>query len=181
METQSLADFNFFTDSTMAISIAIVVVFVAGVIYISLPCTSKSTPLYRLTRYILTFIWNSIFCKVIPGLKVYNPENSMDSTEQNIAAKAILEDKTFIQDLQKVYKDDLAIKDLIRSKISNVVEGSIHIVRENYGNIAKKVAVYFNIKKEESTSVYFDFDEGLLFNKDSLGTIKIKTENDKDK
>ena len=80
-----------------------------------------------------------------------------------------------------MYKDDVAIKDLIRSKISNVVEGSIHIVRENYGNIAKKVAVYFNIKKEESTSVYFDFDESLLFNKDSLGTIKIKTENDKDK
>lgn len=181
---QNLADFSLFTDSSNAVSVATLIVFIIGIIYISLPCVSKDTPIYKLIKYILTFIWNSVFCKIVPGLKPYTPalddkqflaKESLDSS-----IKSVLEDKRFIKDLQKVYKDDVAIKYLIKSKISNVVAESIQVVRENYGTIAKKVSVYFDIKKESETSVYFDYDEGVLFDKDSLGTIKIKN-NDSDK
>lgn len=181
---QNLADFSLFTDTTTAVGIATLIVFILGVIYISLPCVSKDTPIYKLIKYILTFIWNSVFCKVVPGLKPYTPalDNKQSLAEESgdSSIKSILEDKAFILELQKVYKDDVAIKDLIKSKISNVVAESIQVVRENYGTIAKKVSVYFDIKKESETSVYFDYDEGVLFDKDSLGTIKIKN-NDSDR
>jgi hypothetical protein len=181
---QNLADFSLFTDSSIAVSVATLIVFIIGIIYISLPCVSKDTPIYKLIKYILTFIWNSVFCKIVPGLKPYTPalddKQSLAKESLDSSIKSVLEDKRFIQDLQKVYKDDVAIKYLIKSKISNVVAESIQVVRENYGTIAKKVSVYFNIKKESETSVYFDYDEGVLFDKDSLGTIKIKN-NDSDK
>lgn len=70
---QNLADFSLFTDSATAISIATLIVFILGVIYISLPCVSKDTPIYKLIKYILIFIWNSVFCKIVPGLKPYTP------------------------------------------------------------------------------------------------------------
>lgn len=175
---QNLADFSLFTDSSIAVSVATLVVFIIGIIYISLPCVSKDTPVYKLIKYILTFIWNSVFCKIVPGLKPYTPalDNKKDFIKESpeSSIKSVLEDKTFVQDLQKVYKDDNAIKELIKSKISNVVVESIQVVRDNYGTIAQKVSVYFDIKKESETSVYFDYDEGVLFDKDSLGTIKIK-------
>lgn len=181
---QNLADFSLFTDSSNAVSVATLIVFIIGIIYISLPCVSKDTPIYKLIKYILTFIWNSVFCKIVPGLKPYTPalddKQSLAKESLDSSIKSVLEDKRFIQDLQKVYKDDVAIKYLIKSKISNVVAESIQVVRENYGTIAKKVSVYFDIKKESKTSVYFDYDEGVLFDKDSLGTIKIKN-NDSDK
>lgn len=181
---QNLADFSLFTDSSTAVSVATLIVFIIGIIYISLPCISKDTPIYKLIKYILTFIWNSVFCKIVPGLKPYTPalddKQSLAKESLDSSIKSVLEDKRFIQDLQKVYKDDVAIKYLIKSKISNVVAESIQVVRENYGTIVKKVSVYFDIKKESETSVYFDYDEGVLFDKDSLGTIKIKT-NDSDK
>ena len=181
---QNLADFSLFTDSSIAVSVATLIVFIIGIIYISLPCVSKDTPIYKLIKYILTFIWNSVFCKIVPGLKPYTPalddKQSLAKESLDSSIKSVLEDKRFIQDLQKVYKDDVAIKYLIKSKISNVVAESIQVVRENYGTIAKKVLVYFDIKKESETSVYFDYDEGVLFDKDSLGTIKIKN-NDSDK
>lgn len=181
---QNLADFYLFTDSSIAVSVATLIVFIIGIIYISLPCVSKDTPIYKLIKYILTFIWNSVFCKIVPGLKPYTPalddKQSLAKESLDSSIKSVLEDKRFIQDLQKVYKDDVAIKYLIKSKISNVVAESIQVVRENYGTIAKKVSVYFEIKKESETSVYFDYDEGVLFDKDSLGTIKIKN-NDSDK
>lgn len=181
---QNLADFFLFTDSSIAVSVATLIVFIIGIIYISLPCVSKDTPIYKLIKYILTFIWNSVFCKIVPGLKPYTPalddKQSLAKESLDSSIKSVLEDKRFIQDLQKVYKDDVAIKYLIKSKISNVVAESIQVVRENYGTIAKKVSVYFDIKKESETSVYFDYDEGVLFDKDSLGTIKIKN-NDSDK
>lgn len=181
---QNLADFSLFTDSSIAVSVASLIVFIIGIIYISLPCVSKDTPIYKLIKYILTFIWNSVFCKIVPGLKPYTPalddKQSLAKESLDSSIKSVLEDKRFIQDLQKVYKDDVAIKYLIKSKISNVVAESIQVVRENYGTIAKKVSVYFDIKKESETSVYFDYDEGVLFDKDSLGTIKIKN-NDSDK
>lgn len=175
---QNLADFSLFTDSSIAVSVATLIVFIIGIIYISLPCVSKDTPIYKLIKYILTFICNSVFCKIVPGLKPYTPalddKQSLAKESLDSSIKSVLEDKRFIQDLQKVYKDDVAIKYLIKSKISNVVAESIQVVRENYGTIAKKVSVYFDIKKESETSVYFDYDEGVLFDKDSLGTIKIK-------
>ena len=175
---QNLADFSLFTDSSITVSVATLIVFIIGIIYISLPCVSKDTPIYKLIKYILTFIWNSVFCKIVPGLKPYTPalddKQSLAKESLDSSIKSVLEDKRFIQDLQKVYKDDVAIKYLIKSKISNVVAESIQVVRENYGTIAKKVSVYFDIKKESETSVYFDYDEGVLFDKDSLGTIKIK-------
>lgn len=181
---QNLADFSLFTDSSIAVSVATLIVFIIGIIYISLPCVSKDTPIYKLIKYILTFICNSVFCKIVPGLKPYTPalddKQSLAKESLDSSIKSVLEDKRFIQDLQKVYKDDVAIKYLIKSKISNVVAESIQVVRENYGTIAKKVSVYFDIKKESETSVYFDYDEGVLFDKDSLGTIKIKN-NDSDK
>lgn len=181
---QNLADFSLFTDSSIAVSVATLIVFIIGIIYISLPCVSKDMPIYKLIKYILTFIWNSVFCKIVPGLKPYTPalddKQSLAKESLDSSIKSVLEDRRFIQDLQKVYKDDVAIKDLIKSKISNVVAESIQVVRENYGTIAKKVSVYFDIKKESETSVYFDYDEGVLFDKDSLGTIKIKN-NDSDK
>lgn len=181
---QNLADFSLFTDSSIAVSVATLIVFIIGIIYISLPCVSKDTPIYKLIKYILTFIWNSVFCKIVPGLKPYTPalddKQSLAKESLDSSIKSVLEDKRFIQDLQKVYKDDVAIKYLIKSKISNVVAESIQVVRENYGTIAKKVSVYFDIKKVSETSVYFDYDEGVLFDKDSLGTIKIKN-NDSDK
>lgn len=181
---QNLADFSLFTDSSIAVSVATLIVFIIGIIYISLPCVSKDTPIYKLIKYILTFIWNSVFCKIVPGLKPYTPalddKQSLAKESLDSSIKSVLEDKRFIQDLQKVYKDDVAIKYLIKSKISNVVAESIQVVRENYGTIAKKVSVYFDIKKESETSVYFDYDEGVLFDKDSLGTIKIKN-NDSNK
>lgn len=181
---QNLADFSLFTDSSIAVSVATLIVFIIGIIYISLPCVSKDTPIYKLIKYILTFIWNSVFCKIVPGLKPYTPalddKQSLAKESLDSSIKSVLEDKRFIQDLQKVYKDDVAIKYLIKSKISNVVAESIQVVRENYGTIAKKVSVYFDIKKESETSVYFDYDEVVLFDKDSLGTIKIKN-NDSDK
>lgn len=181
---QNLADFSLFTDSSIAVSVATLIVFIIGIICISLPCVSKDTPIYKLIKYILTFIWNSVFCKIVPGLKPYTPalddKQSLAKESLDSSIKSVLEDRRFIQDLQKVYKDDVAIKDLIKSKISNVVAESIQVVRENYGTIAKKVSVYFDIKKESETSVYFDYDEGVLFDKDSLGTIKIKN-NDSDK
>lgn len=181
---QNLADFSLFTDSSIAVSVATLIVFIIGIIYTSLPCVSKDTPIYKLIKYILTFIWNSVFCKIVPGLKPYTPalddKQSLAKESLDSSIKSVLEDKRFIQDLQKVYKDDVAIKYLIKSKISNVVAESIQVVRENYGTIAKKVSVYFDIKKESETSVYFDYDEGVLFDKDSLGTIKIKN-NDSDK
>lgn len=181
---QNLADFSLFTDSSIAVSVVTLIVFIIGIIYISLPCVSKDTPIYKLIKYILTFIWNSVFCKIVPGLKPYTPalddKQSLAKESLDSSIKSVLEDKRFIQDLQKVYKDDVAIKYLIKSKISNVVAESIQVVRENYGTIAKKVSVYFDIKKESETSVYFDYDEGVLFDKDSLGTIKIKN-NDSDK
>lgn len=181
---QNLADFSLFTDSSIAVSVATLIVFIIGIIYISLPCVSKDTPIYKLIKYILTFIWNNVFCKIVPGLKPYTPalddKQSLAKESLDSSIKSVLEDKRFIQDLQKVYKDDVAIKYLIKSKISNVVAESIQVVRENYGTIAKKVSVYFDIKKESETSVYFDYDEGVLFDKDSLGTIKIKN-NDSDK
>lgn len=181
---QNLADFSLFTDSSIAVSVANLIVFIIGIIYISLPCVSKDTPIYKLIKYILTFIWNSVFCKIVPGLKPYTPalddKQSLAKESLDSSIKSVLEDKRFIQDLQKVYKDDVAIKYLIKSKISNVVAESIQVVRENYGTVAKKVSVYFDIKKESETSVYFDYDEGVLFDKDSLGTIKIKN-NDSDK
>lgn len=181
---QNLADFSLFTDSSIAVSVATLIVFIIGIIYISLPCVSKDTPIYKLIKYILTFIWNSVFCKIVPGLKPYTPalddKQSLAKESLDSSIKSVLEDRRFIQDLQKVYKDDVAIKDLIKSKISNVVAESIQVVRENSGTIAKKVSVYFDIKKESETSVYFDYDEGVLFDKDSLGTIKIKN-NDSDK
>ena len=181
---QNLADFSLFTDSSIEVSVATLIVFIIGIIYISLPCVSKDTPIYKLIKYILTFIWNSVFCKIVPGLKPYTPalddKQSLAKESLDSSIKSVLEDKRFIQDLQKVYKDDVAIKYLIKSKISNVVAESIQVVRENYGTIAKKVSVYFDIKKESETSVYFDYDEGVLFDKDSLGTIKIKN-NDSDK
>lgn len=175
---QNLADFSSFTNSSIAVSVATLIVFIIGIIYISLPCVSKDTPIYKLIKYILTFIWNSVFCKIVPGLKPYTPalddKQSLAKESLDSSIKSVLEDKRFIQDLQKVYKDDVAIKYLIKSKISNVVAESIQVVRENYGTIAKKVSVYFDIKEESETSVYFDYDEGVLFDKDSLGTIKIK-------
>lgn len=181
---QNLADFSLFTDSSIEVSVATLIVFIIGIIYISLPCVSKDTPIYKLIKYILTFIWNSVFCKIVLGLKPYTPalddKQSLAKESLDSSIKSVLEDKRFIQDLQKVYKDDVAIKYLIKSKISNVVAESIQVVRENYGTIAKKVSVYFDIKKESETSVYFDYDEGVLFDKDSLGTIKIKN-NDSDK
>lgn len=181
---QNLAEFSLFTDSSIAVSVATLIVFIIGIIYTSLPCVSKDTPIYKLIKYILTFIWNSVFCKIVPGLKPYTPalddKQSLAKESLDSSIKSVLEDKRFIQDLQKVYKDDVAIKYLIKSKISNVVAESIQVVRENYGTIAKKVSVYFDIKKESETSVYFDYDEGVLFDKDSLGTIKIKN-NDSDK
>lgn len=139
---QNLADFSLFTDSSIAVSVATLIVFIIGIIYISLPCVSKDTPIYKLIKYILTFIWNSVFCKIVPGLKPYTPalddKQSLAKESLDSSIKSVLEDKRFIQDLQKVYKDDVAIKYLIKSKISNVVAESIQVVRENYGTIAKK-------------------------------------------
>lgn len=148
---QNLADFSLFTDSSIAVSVATLIVFIIGIIYISLPCVSKDTPIYKLIKYILTFIWNSVFCKIVPGLKPYTPalddKQSLAKESLDSSIKSVLEDKRFIQDLQKVYKDDVAIKYLIKSKISNVVAESIQVVRENYGTIAKKYRYILILKK----------------------------------